>query len=106
MSKKRLCLDDSALASQSANVYKMPLCRLLYLSSAASQMQLEGKDMFVCLRFTTVAQLTGRVMCFLPSCQICSSWQLLLHCFSCKVVHRFWHNRKSIRPGDDVCLLD
>src|SRR6218665_1958525 len=24
--------------------------------------------MFVCLRFTTVAQLTGQVRCFLPSC--------------------------------------
>src|SRR6218665_501178 len=61
--------------------------------------------MFVCLSFTTVAELTGRFRCFLPSCQIYSSWQLLLQCFSCKVVHLFRHNRKSIRPGDDVCFL-
>ena len=32
MSTKRLWLDDITLASQSANVSKMPLCRLLYRS--------------------------------------------------------------------------
>src|SRR6218665_143729 len=57
----------------------MPLCRLLYLSSAVNELQLE-RTCYVCLRFTNVAQLTGGVRCFLPSCQICSSWQLLLAC--------------------------
>jgi len=40
-------LGSTALASQSANVSKMPLCRLLYRSSAASELQLERTCLFV-----------------------------------------------------------
>src|SRR6218665_1390089 len=41
--------------------------------------------MFVCLRFTTVAQLTGRVRCLLPSWQICNSCSCCCIAFRAKL---------------------